>query len=131
MPLSAVCPNLSLANAEGRFLYMLSALRCFCARGERLKLAPPCFSCLRLHKKAYFCLYNLACRYFQQIPVKETLSAVVGLTGPCLSQQFEGKNQFMHRNSDCRYAEYHIIVIHMIYLLKSYAGPNSEVSEVL
>lgn len=57
---------------------MPSALRCFCAKGERLKLAPPCFSCLLLHKTAYFWLYNLAYRYFQQIPVKETLSAVGG-----------------------------------------------------
>lgn len=57
---------------------MPSALRCFCTKGERLKLAPPCFSCLLLHKTAYFCLYNLAYRYFQQIPVKETLSAVGG-----------------------------------------------------
>ncbi len=46
--------------------------------GERLKLAPPGFSCLLLHTTAYFCLYYSACRYFQQIPVKETLSAEVG-----------------------------------------------------
>ncbi len=74
--------------------------------GERLKLAPPGFSCLLLHTTAYFCLYYLACRYFQQIPVKETLSAEVGgggVTGlsPAFSlcEPFEGKNRFMHQNS--------------------------------